>query len=340
MSNPNSAVNDALGLRAGEWVEVRRPEEILATLDARGSLDALPFMPEMLQYSGRRFRVSKTAHKTCDTIEQSVNRRMNNAVHLEGLRCDGEAHGGCQAGCLLFWKKAWLKRVPGPEISNSTIHSEVASGADTVTKSVWGAADFEVLARATRPPGATVEAGMERYSCQATEMHRATTPLRWWDPRQYAMDLLSRNVKLRDFVRTVVIAMFNSVQRRLGGRTYPYVRGLADGKTPTAELNLQAGELVRVRSKEEIMRTINANRRNRGLSFDVEMVPYCGKTFRVLRRVEKTINEKTGDMIHLPNPCLILEGVTCSGCLSRNRLFCQRSIYPYWREIWLKRVEQ
>ena len=37
--------------------------------------------------------------------------RMRNAVHLEE-RCDGQAHGGCQAGCLVYWKEAWLKRVP------------------------------------------------------------------------------------------------------------------------------------------------------------------------------------------------------------------------------------
>ena len=36
---------------------------------------------------------------------------MTNAVHLEGLRCDGAGHDGCQAGCLLFWKESWLKRV-------------------------------------------------------------------------------------------------------------------------------------------------------------------------------------------------------------------------------------
>src|SRR4051794_17968284 len=34
---------------------------------------------------------------------------------LNYLRCDGSAHGGCQAGCRLYWKEAWLRRVDASE---------------------------------------------------------------------------------------------------------------------------------------------------------------------------------------------------------------------------------
>src|SRR5262245_65469033 len=96
-------------LRAGDWVEVKGAEAILATLDKDGRLDALPFMPEMLQYCGKRFRVFKSAHKGCDTIQDwKTMRGMSDAVYLEGLRCDGAAHGGCQAACPVMWKNAWL----------------------------------------------------------------------------------------------------------------------------------------------------------------------------------------------------------------------------------------
>ena len=40
------------GWRAGDWVEVRSKEEILATLDKKGQLDSMPFMPEMLAPTG------------------------------------------------------------------------------------------------------------------------------------------------------------------------------------------------------------------------------------------------------------------------------------------------
>ena len=95
-------------LRAGDWVEVRSKEEILSSLDKNGRLEGLPFMPQMLQYCGQRFRVVKRAHKTCDTVNGTGGRRLSNAVHLD-VRCDGQAFGGCQADCLIFWKEAWLK---------------------------------------------------------------------------------------------------------------------------------------------------------------------------------------------------------------------------------------
>src|SRR5208283_5901324 len=98
-------------LRRGDLVEVRSPAEILATLDERGDLDGLPFMPEMTAYCGRRFAVAARAEKVCDSVDFSGSRRLPHAVLLEDLRCDGSGHDGCQAECRLFWKEAWLNRV-------------------------------------------------------------------------------------------------------------------------------------------------------------------------------------------------------------------------------------
>src|SRR4030095_17098039 len=97
-----------LGLRAGDWIEVRPAAEILETLDQEGRLEGLPFMPEMLRYCGRRFRVLAVAHKTCDTVNKTGCRRVRDAGHLEELRCDGSGHAGCQAACLLFFQDALL----------------------------------------------------------------------------------------------------------------------------------------------------------------------------------------------------------------------------------------
>jgi hypothetical protein len=67
---------------------VRSVEEILATLDDRGSLGALPFTPEMHEFCGQQFRISGVAHKTCDSATFSGGRRMRDAVFLEDLILD------------------------------------------------------------------------------------------------------------------------------------------------------------------------------------------------------------------------------------------------------------
>jgi hypothetical protein len=327
-----------MNLRVGEWVEVRSPEEILATLDKDSSVNELPFMPEMLQYCGKRFRVYRSAHKTADTIELFSIRRLANAVHLEELRCDGTSHGGCQAGCLLFWKESWIKRVPDDQAVTRSIGRESEPAGERSSC----AANLSSLSRGTMRPVADGEP--ERYRCQATELLKATLEVRRrerWNPRFYVRDLTSGNVKLFDFIRFGALAMLNAFLLQWVGRRYPHVRGLAGEKTQSCELNLQVGELVRVRSKDQIMRTLNRQLRNRGMWFDVEMIPYCENgNFRVLRRVEKIINEKTGEMMKLSNSCLILDGVTCSGNYSYQRMFSRRHEYPYWREVWLERVQE
>ena len=175
-------------------------------------------------------------------------------------------------------------------------------------------------------------------------MLKATTEVRRrdrWDPRFYVKDLTSGNVKAFDFIRFGALAMVNAFLQRWFRVSYPYVRGLAGDKTPTGELNLKEGDLVRVKSKDEIERTLNRQRRNRGLWFDVEMLPYCGKgNFRVLRRVHKILNEKTGVMMNFTNPCIVLENVSCSGNYLANRMFSPKHEHIYWREIWLERVPE
>src|SRR4051812_36337111 len=88
-----------LNLCAGELIEVLSKEEVLATLDENGRHENVPFMPEMFRYCGQRLRVYKRAHKTCDFVTNTGIRSLPDTVHLQGSRCDGSGHGGCQAQC-------------------------------------------------------------------------------------------------------------------------------------------------------------------------------------------------------------------------------------------------
>ena len=322
--------------KAGERVVVRSREEILATLDSNGCCEHLPFMPEMLRFCGRELTVAAAAHKTCDPAYKTGGRRLDRAVHLTGSRCDGSAHGGCQAECNLFWKDAWLKPA-----------------------SAQPAAAPEPERPMTEREAAALPTGDgERYVCQATEIVKYSTQLPWWNPRQYLLDVRSRNHSFRVALRVLAMSWSRQllripigyrvwsrvsdwVHQRLIGRPAPRVQGLVPqgDKTPTGTLDLQPGELVRVKKLSEIEPTLDGNSKNRGMWFDVEQIAFCERRFVVRRRVDRIIDERTGRMMELKNPCITLEGVLCSGHVSSERLLCPRAITPYWREVWLERIK-
>jgi hypothetical protein len=333
--------------RAGDWVQVRNEDEILRTLDKDGRLEGLPFMPQMFSYCGQRFRVHSRAYKTCDTVSGRYRgRRLPDAVHLD-LRCDGAAYSGCQAGCLIFWKEAWLKPADG----------EAAGGRPgTDTFPPQGTCTALDVQRATIRDGT---GSNTRYACQATELLTYTTPLKWWDARQYVDAYRSGNRTLLQVGRGLFYLfyyyaalafsdrwgrparwLYNRFQAVTGGVPFPRLKGrIAAGQlTPRHDLDLQPGDVVRVRSYEEILATLDTGLSNRGLRFDAELVPFCGGIFRVSARVDRFVDERTGKMRSMRTPAVILEGAVCKANYSGQRMFCPRSIHLWWREIWLERA--
>jgi len=349
-----TAIRHALSrrLRAGERVRVRSKEEILRTLDANGRLDELPFMPEMLEFCGKTFRVGKRAHKTCDPAVGIGGRKMSGTVHLENIRCNGAAHDGCEAGCLIFWKEAWLEpldRAPGagdllPRKTADTDRMQCTEGV------LWSSL------KVPPPPG---EAD-PTYVCQNTQVKFATQPLKWWDIRQYLEDYTSGNVTLAQLAtgltysswRTVAEAgigigsfmrwSYDRFQRAIGGSPYPLrPYGVPKGcPAPKATLDLQPGERVRVKPYEDIVKTLDCNYRNRGLYFDGEMVPFTEREYEVERRQSQIIDERTGKMVRFKTDAIVLKDVVCEARYAICRRFCPRAIYPYWREIWLERASE
>jgi hypothetical protein len=344
-----------MSLRAGDWVEVRSREEILATLDRSGCLGKLPFMPQMFSYCGQRFRVLKSAHKSCDTVSSRyTGLTVEDTVHLEH-RCDGVAFGGCQAGCLLFWKEAWLK----PIDVRSPGGTSPLTGAAAVTALGPGGrcTENDVLAatRTVAPDGETI------HSCQATRLLEYAKPLKWWDARQYVETYRTGNTTLRELLSGLTYLAFTygtGAHRDGWGRPFRWLYDLArplhrggpfprrsgtlplGTRAPRHDLGLQPGELVRVKPFEEILKTVDKAGSNRGLAFDAELVPYCGKTFRVLARVERFVDERTGRMRALKTPAVILDGVVCRARYAGQRMFCPRAIHLWWREIWLCRLKE
>ncbi|HEX2654910.1 MAG TPA: hypothetical protein VHN11_14810 [Xanthobacteraceae bacterium] len=331
-----------LDLKVGDWVMVRSAEEILATLDANARFEEMPFMPQMLQRCGRKFQVRKRAHKVCDTAFGTGGRQLTDAVFLDDTRCDGVNYGGCELRCTIIWKEAWLRRADAsepdrPSAASGQLESLVLAGTKKVS------------------PGQPSSDPL--YVCQATQLPAATKLLPWWKPNQYLEDYRSGNVALSDIISRLAFLVYaelvasglgfgsalrwiyNKVQAIRGGQPYPVRPGHLPigGPTPSINLGLEEGEYVRVKSGEEILATVDELLVNKGMGFSPEMMSYCGKTFRISQRLRRLIDEKTGQLKELKTPCLVLEGADCEGTCTRP-LSCPRACPPYWREIWLERV--
>jgi hypothetical protein len=99
---------------------------------------------------------------------------------------------------------------------------------------------------------------------------------------------------------------------------------------------LGPGDIVRVKSKQEIEKTLRKSK-NRGLWFDVEMHRFCGGEFRVAQRVETIVDEASGRMLTMKYPCIVLEGVSATG---EYLGLCPQNELIYWCETWLDHVSK
>src|SRR5262249_17804295 len=154
------------------------------------------------------------------------------------------------------WKEAWLRRADG---------AAAAAVPETITPSLT----LVQLQRATSRPDPS-DPNTRIYSCQNTQIPLATKPLPWWSMGQYVEDVTSGNVTIGKAAFVLGRAMINALQRKRGGGGYPSIPAPTKTKTPRETLDLKPGELVQVKSREEIAETLDVNYRNRGLFFDVE----------------------------------------------------------------------
>ena len=311
-------------LRPGDLVRVRPLQEVFRTLGPDGTLEGVPLMPEMWPFFGHTFRILQHVVQACvDGAYLKVHNesyvrefRNNNVFTLVGVRCSGSQHDGCQRGCTIFWKEAWLQKVD--EASAETPLDRPST------------ADVNKFLHSTLKTRS--EDG--RFYCQSTEFLKATLHLsfsrRLW---KCVQSVAVGNVGAAAMLRRITLWMWWKTRHKLFGE---HVKGL-HGNTPTECLNLQPGELVEVNSLAEIVATLNEKGRNRGLHFSGDQRPFCGRRYRVRSRADNFIAEGTGEMKHFRNT-VILEDVLCD---SSYFAFggCCRHDFLYWREAWLRRVE-
>ena len=213
-------------------------------------------------------------------------------------------------------------------------------------------------ARKTRSCAAPSRSNSLLVSRSPSTFVRPRRSLPWYDVKQYIEDYRSGNVTIFQMISAWVFWTYHNLcgvglgfgsamrwaydacMKAVGGSPYPWRIGKIPkgSRTPACKLDVQEGETVRIKNYHEILETLDEDWKNRGLYFDAEMVPYTNGTYKVLKRVNRIIDEKTGKMLNFKNECLILDEVVCRARYAKCRKLCPRAYYLYWREIWVEKV--
>jgi hypothetical protein len=101
-------------------------------------------------------------------------------------------------------------------------------------------------------------------------------------------------------------------------------------------LGLRPGEVVEVKSADEIRETLDGGDAYRGLLFMAEMWKYCGQRFAVRSRIDRLMVESTGQLRSGIRNTVLLEGANCDGSKHEG---CGAACFHLWREVWLRRVD-
>ena len=106
--------------------------------------------------------------------------------------------------------------------------------------------------------------------------------------------------------------------------------------TNASTKGLRVGDLVQVRSAEEIMATLDEHGELENLPFMPEMLKYCGQRLTVHKVAHKLCDTISGTGLHKMENAVHLTGSRCDGSSHGG---CQTACQLYWKEAWLKPVE-
>jgi hypothetical protein len=95
------------------------------------------------------------------------------------------------------------------------------------------------------------------------------------------------------------------------------------------------GDLVRVRSHEEILSTLDPFKELKGCAFLPSMARYCGTQQRVLRSMRFFMDERDYKL-KKARGVILLENIICNGTATFGE--CDRCCFLFWREEWLEKI--
>jgi len=108
-------------------------------------------------------------------------------------------------------------------------------------------------------------------------------------------------------------------------------------KVFTPAIPFTQGDLVRVRSREEILSTLDPFKELKGCAFLPDMYQYCGTDQRVRRSMRHFMDERDYKL-KKARGVILLENVFCNGTPTFGE--CDRCCFLFWREEWLEKINQ
>ena len=159
----------------------------------------------------------------------------------------------------------------------------------------------------------------------------------------------ARHASLRERVHTmrrngrkVLVKLRSFADEGLDYLRTPRLGDIASSPKRLPLLDLQPGEHVRVKSLKEIESTLDAHGAYERCYFvHASMAEYCGRTFKVLKRVESFYDERHRRMCKAKN-LVLLDGAHCRGMpaagFEEEWKGCDRMCFVFWKEAWLERA--
>lgn len=150
----------------------------------------------------------------------------------------------------------------------------------------------------------------------------------------------------RSFLKRLKITLaypWNTFIKKMIKSIYYYMHRIAgpsaseiSAKAFRNEIPLNKGDIVRVRSKDEIVRTLDPFNELKGCAFLPEMEKFCGTKQLVFKRMRYFLDERDYKL-KKTNGLILLENVFCSGTPVFGE--CDRSCFLFWREEWVEKTD-
>jgi len=332
-------------IKAGDIVRVLPYDRISKTLDENDCHGGLLFMPNMVKYCEREFRVLKPVRWIFDERNKEM-LSCRDIIVLSGPVCDGEGMldgKDCDRCCTLLWKTAWVKST-SQTFGDGRSQAECRKGKIVPRQrsfpSITSVEPMGETSTSKRPSNMDnassnqeKEAAMTReFACQYTCLdrlgHKFSVVEKYWQLALRIPPALRR--RLSKYSMLLLGRRINELPIDTGDH-----RG--DGEKPL-KMDLASGDIVHIKPYGQIACTLNRMAKYKGLNFLPGMKRYCGQESTVLKK-PRYVLDGGGKVIRECKDIVILNGLYCNGKGLVSDEGCDRCCLYYWKRDWLEKVD-